>query len=121
MRMPFYEFITNGDLKFVIVLIAFLIAAFVFFYQQFTQKISIEIFQKKLKNLVKWSLLISVFSLFLGLLHSFYFVSKANGIATPLLFSGLANMLITPTLGVAIAMGIKLMTILPNKKQINHD
>ena len=47
----------------------------------------------------------------LALLHSFYFVSKAGGIANNLLFGGLANMLITPALGVVIAMIIKLLSI----------
>ena len=34
MRMPFTEFLTNGDLKFVLILYAFLIAAVIFFVKK---------------------------------------------------------------------------------------
>ena len=57
----------------------------------------------KIKNLVNWSLIISSFSLLLGLLHSFYFMSKVNEVAPNLFYGGLANVLVTPTLGVAIS------------------
>ncbi len=110
MRMPLLDFLVNGDLKFVIILYAFLITSFVFFFKKLKEKENQEFYNLKIKNLINWSLLISVFSLLLGLLHSFYFVSKAGGIANNLLFGGLANMLITPTLGIVIAMIIKLLS-----------
>ncbi|WBX70800.1 hypothetical protein [Tenacibaculum retecalamus] len=110
MRMPLLDFLANGDLKFVIVLYIFLIASFVFFFKKMKEKENQDFYNLKIKKLVTWSLLISFFSLLLGLLHSFYFVSKAGGIANNLLFGGLANMLITPTLGVVIAMIIKLLS-----------
>ena len=117
MRMPFIEFLSNGDLKFVVVLYAFLIAAVLFFIKKLKNKEAQETYNFKINKLVNWSLLISGVSLLLGLLHSFYFISKANGIATPLLFGGLSNMLITPVLGLFIAMIIKLLaTPLSSKK-----
>lgn len=109
MRMPILEFLTNGDLKFVIILYAFLITAIVYFFKKLKEKEQQEKYNSKIKKLFHWSLLLSFFSLFLGLLHSFYFISKANNIANNLLFGGLANMLITPTLGLVIAIIIKLL------------
>lgn len=110
MRMPLLDFLANGDLKFVVILYAFLIISIVYFIKKFKQKEHQEELNLKIKRLVNWSLFISAFSLLLGLLHSFYFISKSGGIANNLLFGGLANMLITPTLGVAIAMIIKLLS-----------
>ena len=117
MRMPLLDFLAKGDLKFVIILYTFLIVAIVYFFKKLRQKEAQEQYNLKIKKLVSWSLLIAAFSLLLGLLHSFYFVSQAEGIADNLLFGGLANMLITPTLGVAIGMIIKLLsTPIPVKK-----
>lgn len=109
MRMPITDFLTNGDLKFVIILYAFLIIAIVHFVKKLSNKAVQEQYNKKLHKLVNWSLYISVFSLLLGLLHSFYFISKAKGIANHLLFGGLSNVMITPVLGIVIAMIIKLL------------
>ncbi len=110
MRMPFTEFLTNGDLKFVIILYAFLIASIILFIKK-KQQPKLEVRNNNiLKSLVNWSLLISLFTLLLGLMHSFYFISKTKGIANHLLFGGLANTLITPVLGVAIAIIIKLLS-----------
>lgn len=108
MRMPLSEFLTNGDLKFVIILYSFLIVGVFYLIKKYTQKEKEEIYTTKLKNLVTWSLLVSVFSLLVGLLHSCYFISKTQGIASSLLFGGLVQALITPTLGVVIAMILKL-------------
>lgn len=103
MRMPLLDFLVNGDLKFVIILYTFLSIALIYFFKKLKQKETQEKYNLKLKKLVSWSLLISAFSLLLGVLHSFYFISKSGGIASNLLFGGLANTLITPTLGVVIA------------------
>lgn len=116
MRMPFIDFLTQGDLKFVLILYAFLIMAIVFFFKKLKQKEQQEIYNIKIKKLVSWTLVISTFSLLLGLLHSFYFMSKVNGVAPNLFYGGLANVLVTPTLGVAIAIIIKLLTCSLNKK-----
>lgn len=109
MRMPITEFLTNGDLKFVLILYTFLIIAVVHFVKKHSNKAHQELYNQKLQKLTNWSLYIALFSLLLGLLHSFYFISKANGIANHLLFGGLSNVMITPVLGVIIAMIIKLL------------
>ena len=109
MRMPFTEFLTNGDLKFVIILYAFLITAIIYFIKKTANKSEQKSYNLKINKLVNWSLFISIFSLLLGLMHSFYFIAKAKGIANHLLFGGLSNVIITPVLGVAIAMIIKLL------------
>ena len=109
MRMPFTEFLTNGDLKFVLILYAFLIAAVIFFVKKNANRNLQKNYNLKINKLVNWSLLIAVFSFLLGLMHSFYFISKAKGIANHLLFAGLSNVIITPVLGIAIAMLIKLL------------
>jgi hypothetical protein len=109
MRMPFIEFLTSGDLKFVITLYAFLITAIIYFVKKINNKNEQKKYNLKIKKLVNWSLFITIFSLLLGLLHSFYFISKAKGIANHLLFGGLSNVMITPTLGIAVAMIIKLL------------
>ena len=118
MRMPISHFLLSGDLKFVIVLFIFLIAAVIYFFKKKQRSEDQERYNLAIKKLVNWSIHISVFSLLLGLMHSFYFISKAQGVAPHLLFGGLANVMITPTLGVVIAMIIKLLsTPLPIKKQ----
>jgi cytochrome bd-type quinol oxidase subunit 2 len=109
MRMPFTEFLSNGDLKFVLLLYAFLIAAIIYFVKKTANKEHQKIYNLKINKLVNWSLYITVFSLLLGLMHSFYFISKAKGIANHLLFGGLSNVIITPVLGIAVAMIIKLL------------
>lgn len=109
MRMPLSEFLTNGDLKFVITLFIFLLIAIVYFLKKTKHPKKQEIYNDKIRKLVSWSLLMSVFSLLLGLLHSFYFISKSSGISNNLLFSGLSTMLITPTLGIVICLVIKLL------------
>lgn len=110
MRMPFTEFLTSGDLKFVLILYAFLITAIIYFIKKIANKSQQENYNLKMNKLVNWSLFICVFSLLLGLMHSFYFISKAKGIANHLLFGGLSNVIITPVLGISIAMIIKLLT-----------
>ena len=115
MRMPLSEFLTNGDLKFVIIFYVLLgISTYYFF-----NKIKDSKFRKKsnnqLKTLFNWCLILSVFSLFLGLLHSFYFISNTNNVALNILFKGLANMMITPTLGIIISIIIKLFSLNFNK------
>lgn len=111
MRMPLSEFLANGDLKFVIVLCIFLSISIYYFIKKITKKDQQVHLNSKMNKLVTWSLFIGILSLMLGLLHSFYFISKVNGIANNLLFGGLANVIITPTLGVVIAMIIKLLSI----------
>lgn len=109
MRMPLSEFLSSGDPKFVIVLVVFLITGIIFFAKKRTHKEVQDAYNIKLNKLVSWSLMVSCFSLLVGLLHSFYFIAQSKGIAAPLLFGGLANVLVTPILGIVIAMVIKLL------------
>lgn len=110
MRMPLSDFLTNGDLKFIIILYIFLFISIYNFFKKIKSRKLQDVHNLKIKKLANWSLLLSVFSLLLGLLHSFYFISKTNGIANNMLFSGLSNMLITPTLGIVITIIIKLLS-----------
>lgn len=110
MRMPFTNFLTNGDLKFVIIFYIFLGISIFYFLKKLKGKNKQENYNNKLNKIFTWSIILSVFSLFLGLLHSFYFISNANGIAPKMLFNGLSNMMITPTLGIATSIIIKLLT-----------
>ena len=110
MRMPLSEFLANGDLKFVIILFLFLSISIYYFIKKIIKKDQQVHLNSKMNKLVTWSLFIGILSLMLGLLHSFYFISKVNGIANNLLFGGLANVIITPTLGVVNAMIIKLLS-----------
>lgn len=110
MRMPISHFLTSGDLKFVVVLLALLAAAIFYFTRKLQQKQVQEVYNAKIKKMAYWSLLISVFSLLLGLMHSFYFISVSKSVAPHLLFGGLANVLITPILGLVFAMIIRLLS-----------
>lgn len=108
MRMPFSEFITSGDLKFIIALLLF--CAWAIFH--FAKKIQarkyedpiylIQYHNSKIQNATFWIIILSALSLLLGLLHSFYFIGKAGGIAPDLIFQGISYTLITPTLGVCL-------------------
>lgn len=110
MRMPLNEFLTSGDLKFIIVLAIFLGLSIYYFFKKIGDKQNETSYNKKINKIAVWSLLVSLFSLMLGLLHSFYFISKTNGIASNLLFAGLANVLVTPILGLVTAMVIKVLS-----------
>ena len=118
MRMPFMEFIANGDLKFMIAILALMVLAILHFIRKIKNKENQLEFNKKLKRLSNWSLILAVCALFLGLMHSFYFISKAGGIAPNLLFQGLANTLIAPVFGTIVCIVISLLAI-PFKKGKN--
>lgn len=120
MRMPISHFLLSGDLKFVVVLLTLLTAAVIYFFKKKQQPEDQERFNLKIKKLVTWSIYVSIFSLLLGLMHSFYFISKAQGVAPHLLFGGLANVIITPTLGVVIAMIIKLLSTPLSPKKVTQ-
>ncbi|MBL4663175.1 MAG: MotA/TolQ/ExbB proton channel family protein [Flavobacteriaceae bacterium] len=108
MRMPFTEFITGGDLKFVIVFVIFAAVAIFHFVKKLKAKMqpeNEEVFnyhKTKINTAAFWLLILSVFSLLLGLMHSFYHIGKAGGIAPSLIFQGVANALITPVLGISL-------------------
>ncbi|WP_166963779.1 MotA/TolQ/ExbB proton channel family protein [Yeosuana marina] len=115
MRMPFTEFITNGDVKFIIVFVIFSATAIVHFVKKLKSKNSPE-YQKlvkyhnsKIDIAAFWILISGILSLLLGLMHSFYFIGKAGGIAPNLIFQGISTALITPVLGVALFMICKIL------------
>ena len=123
MRMPFTEFITGGDLKFMIALtlLAILVIA------QFIKKVkanrakesdsmAIEGINLKMDKVIFWIPVLSLFSFLLGLLHSFYFISKIGGAAPALIFQGIAFTLVTPVYGLVIFMLCKIMKGLFNAK-----
>ncbi len=121
MRMPFSEFISSGDLKFLIVFAIFTLLAFI----QFIKKIQstkrepdaaqINKFNKKINNAAFWVLISSVLSLLLGFMHSFYFIGKAGGMAPGLIFQGVSYALITPVLGISLYMICKIFSSLFNQ------
>ncbi len=121
MRMPFSEFISSGDLKFLIVFAIFTVLAFI----QFIKKIQstkrepdaaqINKFNKKINNAAFWVLISSVLSLLLGFMHSFYFIGKAGGMAPGLIFQGVSYALITPVLGISLYMICKIFSSLFNQ------
>ncbi|GGG32482.1 hypothetical protein GCM10011344_36780 [Dokdonia pacifica] len=108
MRMPFSEFVTSGDLKFIIVFIIFSGWAIVHFFKKLSlrkQEVTIDLLQyhnTKINNAAFWILILSILSLLLGLMHSFYFIGKTGGIAPNLIFQGVSYALITPVLGLCL-------------------
>lgn len=108
MRMPFIEFITNGDLKFIVAFVIFSVVAIYNFKikMQLGNKTEnqslIKHHNSKINNAAFWILILSTLSLLLGLMHSFYFIGKAGGVAPDLIFQGVSYALITPVLGVCL-------------------
>jgi hypothetical protein len=106
--MPFVDFLTQGDLKFLIVFILFSGIA-LFHYTKKIQASKSSDFQTelilrntKIKHAAFWILCSSLMSLLLGLMHSFYFIGQAGGIAPGMIFNGISNALITPTMGIGL-------------------
>lgn len=106
--MPFLDFITRGDLKFIIVFILFSALALFHFFKKIQSKKTpnynheATLRNTKIKNAAFWILSASILSLLLGLMHSFYFIGQAGGIAPALVFQGVSIALITPTLGICL-------------------
>lgn len=108
MRMPFLDFITQGDLKFIVLFIIFSALALFHFFKkiQFLKRAEhlqeIALRNTKIKNAAFWILCLSTLSLLLGLMHSFYFIGQAGAVAPGMIFQGVSIALITPTLGVCL-------------------
>ena len=106
MRMPLSEFIISGDLKFIVVFIILSSIATYHFIKKLQAKRSsgnhelTEHYNAKINNAASWILILSALSLLLGLMHSFYFIGKAGGIAPDLIFQGFSYALITPVIGI---------------------
>ena len=107
--MPIMEFFANGDLKFMLTILILLVLAIIQFIKKIKNKENQSQVNTKLIKLSNWPLILAVFAIFLGLMHSLYFISKAGGIAPNLLFQGLANSLIAPVFGIAVGIVIKLL------------
>lgn len=124
MRMPFTEFIVSGDPKFVITFALFTGVAIYHFVQKLkTKKLpehapQFHFHKARMNTAAFWILVLSIFSLLLGLMHSFYFIGKAGGIAPPLIFQGISNALATPVLGITLYMIVKLLAGVLNPRTL---
>lgn len=124
MRMPFTEFITNGDLKFIIVFIIFSSVNICHFIKKLKARKSennlelVSYHNSKIDIASFWILISSALSLLLGLLHSFYFIGKAGGIAPNLIYQGISYTLITPVLGICLFIICKILKGTFNLKTI---
>jgi len=122
--MPFLEFITSEDLKFIIVFIIFSSTAVYHFFKKLqtrkaTEKLeAIKYHNSKINIAAFWMLILSILALLLGLMHSFYFIGKAGGIAPNLIFQGISYALITPVLGIGLFIICKILSGIFNPKII---
>lgn len=121
MRMPFSEFITSGDLKFIIVFLLFFTWTIYHFIKKIQARESqddmglIQYHNSKINTAAFWVVILSVLSLLLGLLHSFYFIGKSGGIAPSLIFQGMSYTLITPVFGIFLFICCKTLKGIFNK------
>ncbi|WP_191860070.1 MotA/TolQ/ExbB proton channel family protein [Hanstruepera ponticola] len=114
MRMPFTEFITSGDLKFIVVFVIFIGMALYHFTKKVQSKnkreaTQLEYHNNRIDSAAFWIITSAVLSLLLGLMHSFYFIGKSGGGAPNLIFQGISFTLITPVLGVVLFMVCKML------------
>lgn len=108
MRMPLIQFLTGGDLKF---LIAFLLF-FGYIGYHFIQKLKagkqnaspeqIAAYEARMRGGAFWILILSILYLLVGLLHGFYHIGNAGGMPPNMIFKGFSNTLITPIFGLAL-------------------
>jgi len=125
MRMPLSEFIISGDLKFIIVFVVFTSITIYHFIKKLqakkrdeSQELTIY-HNAKINSATAWILISSILSLLLGLMHSFYFIGKAGGIAPNLIFQGVSYTLITPVLGICLYIVCKILGEIFNSTTIN--
>ena len=116
MRMPLSEFIISGDLKFIVAFIIFSSIATYHFIKKLQAKKSGgnhepgRYHNAKINSAASWILILSALSLLLGLMHSFYFIGKAGGIAPSLIFQGVSYALITPVMGIGFYIICKILS-----------
>ena len=119
--MPFTEFISGGDLKFMITFSIFTIFAFYQFMQKLKHRknennsVLIEFHNAKINYAVFWIMILSVLSLLLGFMHSLYFIGKAGGMAPNMMFNGMSYALITPVSGIGLLIFCKILSGIFNK------
>lgn len=122
MRMPITEFISSGDLKFIIAFTAFTIVAASHYLKKIKARNQIEnkalenYHNSKINKAAFWIGTLSVLSLLLGFMHSLYFIGKAGGIAPNLIFLGASYALITPVMGVSFFIICKILAATFNAK-----
>lgn len=115
MRMPFSEFITSGDVKFIVAFFSFCLWVGYHFFKKIQARKHqdtinmIQYHNTKIQKATFWIMTLSVLSLLLGLLHSFYFIGKSGGIAPSLVFQGISYTLITPVLGISLFICCKIL------------
>lgn len=111
MRMPLMEFLTGGDPKFMIVNTLLFIAVLVQLIRRkkAEDNLLMEKLTRQLGQLSFTIAILSLLSLLLGLLHSFYFIGQASGIAIGLLYTGMSYTLISPTYGLILFLISKLL------------
>lgn len=102
--MPFSEFIISGDLKFLAIFIICMVVALIHFIKKIeslkkNDPEAVAFRNSRINASSFWILIVSILSLLLGLMHSFYFIGKSGGIAPGLLFQGISFTLITPIVG----------------------
>lgn len=104
MRMPLMDFLLGGDPKFMIAITILFVIVLVQFIRRRKEEdhLMIDRINKRIGHLSIVMIMLSVISLLLGLLHSFYFMGAVSGIAPNLMFSGISRMLITPTYGLIL-------------------
>jgi hypothetical protein len=124
MRMPFLEFIVSGDVKFIVVFIIFTSISIYHFFKKLKVDKDIDKreeivyhFNSRINSAAFWILISSTLSLLLGLMHSFYFIGKAGGIAPNLIFQGISYALITPVLGISLYIICKILSGTFNTKK----
>ncbi len=125
--MPLTEFLTSGDLKFVIAITAVAVFAIVYCFKKRKAAEAgagagagdvAAAIGRRIKSLHHWILILSTLSLLLGLMHSFYFIGKAGGVATNLLFQGVSFVLVTPVYGIVLYMISRLISHVVEAKTV---
>lgn len=110
MRMPFIEFVSNGDLKFTIVYVVLISIAIYHFLKKISAKNHtnfddlIEYHNVKIAKTAFWVLMSSILSLLLAFLHSLYFIGQTDLVAPNILSQGFSFALISPVMGIVAYM-----------------
>lgn len=121
--MPLMEFLMGGDPKFMIAntLLFIIIVVQIIKRRKAVDSFVIDKANKLLTQLSFTVIMLSVLSLLLGLLHSFYFIGASSGVAPGLVFSGLSRTLISPTYGLILfTISRLLMVFSAPKPQLNQ-
>ena len=122
--MPFSEFISSGDLKFIIVFILLTgMAVFHFIkkLQTFKNQPDPEAVAFRNSKINVFSiviLILSMLSLLLGLMHSFYVIGEAGGVSPAIMYKGISYTFITPALGLVLYLVCRILKEVSNTKTL---